>query len=96
VEIQGACYSAPTRHKRELMLETLVILQGMKEDPPPGAKCKDKFLVQSMDITPDMVNTSFGAMVCMAYFCRFSRCNNSRSGVKQRLIPRHTKYTLNE
>jgi len=39
-----------------------VILQGMKEDPPLGAKCKDKFLVQSMNITPDMVNTSFGGM----------------------------------
>lgn len=25
----------------------------MKEDPPPGAKCKDKFLVQSTFITPE-------------------------------------------
>jgi len=43
-------------------VEILVILQAMKEDPPPGAKCKDKFLVQSMNITPDMVDTSFSAM----------------------------------
>jgi len=43
-------------------VEIQVILQGMREDPPPGTKCKDKFLVQSMTITPDMVNTSFAAM----------------------------------
>ncbi|CAG8670420.1 7604_t:CDS:2, partial [Ambispora leptoticha] len=30
-----------------------VILQPMKEDPPPDFKCKDKFLVQSVAITPD-------------------------------------------
>lgn len=30
-----------------------VLLQPMKEDPPAGAKCKDKFLVQSVVITPE-------------------------------------------
>ena len=25
----------------------------MKEDPPPDAKCKDKFLVQSVAVVPD-------------------------------------------
>ena len=25
----------------------------MKEDPPPDARCRDKFLVQSVAITPD-------------------------------------------
>ncbi|CAG8490537.1 13095_t:CDS:2 [Ambispora gerdemannii] len=30
-----------------------VILQPMKEDPPLDFKCKDKFLVQSVAITPD-------------------------------------------
>lgn len=43
-------------------VEIQVILQGMREDPPPGTKCKDKFLVQSMTITPNMVNTSFAGM----------------------------------
>jgi len=47
-------------------VEIQVILQGMREDPPPGTKCKDKFLVQSMTITPDMVNTSYGAMWALA------------------------------
>ncbi|GAA93790.1 uncharacterized protein L969DRAFT_43860 [Mixia osmundae IAM 14324] len=34
-------------------VEVQVLLQPMKEDPAPGAKCKDKFLVQSAIVTPD-------------------------------------------
>ncbi|CAG8601086.1 4252_t:CDS:2, partial [Acaulospora colombiana] len=34
-------------------VEVQVILQPMKEDPPPDFKCKDKFLVQSVAITPE-------------------------------------------
>jgi len=30
-----------------------VLLQAMKEDPPPDARCRDKFLVQSVAITPN-------------------------------------------
>ncbi|KAH8825377.1 PapD-like protein [Flagelloscypha sp. PMI_526] len=30
-----------------------VMLQALKEEPPLGAKCKDKFLIQSTTITPD-------------------------------------------
>jgi len=43
-------------------VEIQVILQSMREDPPSGAKCKDKFLVQSMAITPDMGYMDLGAM----------------------------------
>jgi len=32
-------------------VEVQVLLQPMKEDPPPGTKCRDKFLVQSAFIT---------------------------------------------
>ncbi|KAM0753545.1 PapD-like protein [Meredithblackwellia eburnea MCA 4105] len=32
--------------------QVLVLLQPMKEDPPPGTKCRDKFLVQSVLVTP--------------------------------------------
>lgn len=31
----------------------------MKEDPEPGAKCRDKFLVQSVIITPERESTPF-------------------------------------
>ncbi|KAL2042204.1 hypothetical protein N7G274_004692 [Stereocaulon virgatum] len=34
-------------------VEVQVLLQAMKEDPPPDARCRDKFLVQSVAITPD-------------------------------------------
>jgi hypothetical protein len=34
-------------------VEVQVILQPMKEDPPPDFKCKDKFLVQSVAIAPE-------------------------------------------
>ncbi|KAL1983221.1 hypothetical protein VTN96DRAFT_395 [Rasamsonia emersonii] len=39
----------PGRH-----VEVQVLLQAMKEDPPLDAKCKDKFLVQSVAITGDL------------------------------------------
>ncbi|KAH8697231.1 putative integral ER membrane protein Scs2 [Talaromyces proteolyticus] len=35
-------------------VEVQVLLQAMKEDPPADAKCKDKFLVQSVAITGDL------------------------------------------
>ena len=31
----------------------IVLLQAMKDEPPLDAKCRDKFLVQSVEITPD-------------------------------------------
>ncbi|KAK2764001.1 phosphatidylinositol-binding protein scs2 [Arachnomyces sp. PD_36] len=34
-------------------VEVQVLLQAMKEDPPADAKCRDKFLVQSVSITQD-------------------------------------------
>ncbi|EKM51816.1 uncharacterized protein PHACADRAFT_262177 [Phanerochaete carnosa HHB-10118-sp] len=34
-------------------VEVQVVLQSMKEEPPLGAKCKDKFLIQSTLITPE-------------------------------------------
>ncbi|KAK3686341.1 phosphatidylinositol-binding protein scs2 [Vermiconidia calcicola] len=33
-------------------VEVQVLLQAMKEDPPPDAKCRDKFLVQSVAVLP--------------------------------------------
>jgi hypothetical protein len=40
-----------------------VLLQAMKEDPPPDAKCRDKFLVQSVLITADKEFTNVGSLV---------------------------------
>lgn len=35
----------------------------MKEDPPPDAKCRDKFLVQSVLVTADKEFTNVGSLV---------------------------------
>ncbi|KAI1817344.1 VAMP-associated protein [Poronia punctata] len=43
-------------------VEVQVILQVMKQEPPPGAKCRDKFLVQSVAITPDKEFASLAAI----------------------------------
>lgn len=34
-------------------VEVQVLLQAMKEDPPPDARCRDKFLVQSVAVKSD-------------------------------------------
>ncbi|KAL3487101.1 PapD-like protein [Aspergillus germanicus] len=35
-------------------VEVQVLLQAMKDEPAPDAKCKDKFLVQTVSVTKDM------------------------------------------
>jgi hypothetical protein len=35
----------------------------MKEQPPPDAKCRDKFLVQSVAVTADKEFTNIGSIV---------------------------------
>ena len=42
---------------------SIVILQPMKEDPPPDFKCRDKFLVQSVPITPELETGSLQELV---------------------------------
>lgn len=62
VEIQGKVKSA------RLMTSLpdgylLVLLQAMKEDPPLDARCRDKFLVQSVPISPDQDIGNIAAIV---------------------------------
>lgn len=40
-----------------------VLLQAMKDDPPPDAKCRDKFLVQSVAVTADMEANNTASIV---------------------------------
>jgi hypothetical protein len=42
---------------------TAVLLQAMKEDPPLDAKCRDKFLVQSVLVTADKEFTNVASLV---------------------------------
>lgn len=41
----------------------LVLLQPMREDPPIGTKCRDKFLVQTVSITPERENATVAELV---------------------------------
>ena len=41
----------------------VVLLQAMREDPPLDARCRDKFLVQSIAITPERDLGSVTAIV---------------------------------
>ncbi|KAF2279676.1 MSP domain-containing protein [Westerdykella ornata] len=43
-------------------VEVKILLQAMKEDPPPDAKCRDKFLVQSVLITADKEFTNVASL----------------------------------
>lgn len=42
----------------------IVLLQAMKEEPALDAKCKDKFLVQSVAVTRDMEFANVTSIVC--------------------------------
>ncbi len=44
-------------------VEVSVLLQVMKQEPPPDAKCRDKFLVQSVAITADKDFTNVAEIV---------------------------------
>ena len=48
-------------------VEVQVLLQAMKEDPPAEAKCRDKFLVQTISITADREFTTVPAIVCPSH-----------------------------
>jgi hypothetical protein len=41
-------------------VEVQVLLQAMKEDPAPDAKCKDKFLVQAVPVSRGLEDASVG------------------------------------
>ncbi|KAF2840743.1 VAMP-associated protein [Patellaria atrata CBS 101060] len=43
-------------------VEVQVLLQAMREDPPPDAKCRDKFLVQSVAVTADKEFNNIGSI----------------------------------
>lgn len=45
-------------------LHATVLLQAMKEDPPADAKCRDKFLVQSVAISADQEFPNITQIVC--------------------------------
>ncbi|CAG8551251.1 832_t:CDS:2 [Paraglomus occultum] len=60
-------------------VDVQVILQPMKEDPPPDFKCRDKFLVQSVPITPELETGSLQELWAAVE-------QNSRNSIKENKI----------
>ena len=60
VEVQGRMGDSTDR---SLADPGPVLLQAMKEDPPADAKCRDKFLVQTVAITADREFSNVAAIV---------------------------------
>jgi hypothetical protein len=57
------------------VLTCTVLLQAMKQDPPLDAKCRDKFLVQSVAVTPDREFDNVGSIVgYIGYTSSFANC----------------------
>jgi hypothetical protein len=48
VDISGKHLESNGTSFLELTSTCVVVLQPMREDPPPDARCRDKFLVQSV------------------------------------------------
>jgi len=49
-----------------------VLLQAMKQEPPLDAKCRDKFLVQSVAVTSDKEFTNINEIVGAPPITQFS------------------------
>lgn len=60
VEVTGMCIHVCGVAIADL---SAVLLQAMKVEPPADAKCRDKFLVQSVAVTADKEFTNIAAIV---------------------------------
>lgn len=60
----------------------VVLLQAMKANPPLDAKCKDKFLVQSVPISPEYEFSNAGSVVrsgkALILWKQFTNCASGR------------------
>lgn len=52
-----------TCHFFQRLTSRTVLLQAMKQEPPMDAKCRDKFLVQSVAVTADKEFSNIAAIV---------------------------------
>ena len=66
VEVQGPWESS---YQQALAHHLVVLLQAMREEPALDSKCKDKFLVQSVAITPERDSGNIAAIVCHRQTC---------------------------
>lgn len=67
------------------IIEVQVILQAMKEDPPLDAKCRDKFLVQSVAISPDKETANLAQL--WAYVEQSARASIQERKIRVSYLP---------
>lgn len=72
LEVEVTGWWPPSRISSALAFEadqspSAVILQAMKQDPPADAKCRDKFLVQSVIISSDNEFNNVQTIVCCPF-----------------------------
>lgn len=56
----------------------IVILQPLDHEPAPGTKCRDKFLVQSTELKPELQGMDIADIVCdkrYTYIYFFNTCH---------------------
>ena len=61
--------------QQQRLTET-VLLQAMKDEPAEDAKCKDKFLVQTVSVTRDMEFANVTSIVSPTIFAPISFHNH--------------------
>ncbi|KAJ2722495.1 phosphatidylinositol-binding protein scs2 [Coemansia sp. Benny D115] len=66
-------------------VEVQVVLQPMKEDPPADFKCRDKFLIQSIQITPEMESMPMSELWAMVE--REAKSSISEKKLRVRYLP---------
>ncbi|KAJ2621265.1 phosphatidylinositol-binding protein scs2 [Coemansia sp. RSA 1358] len=66
-----------------------VVLQAMKEEPPADFKCRDKFLVQSIQISPEMDAMPMTELWAMVE--REARSSISEKKLRVRYLPENAK-----
>ena len=66
----------------------VVLLQAMREDPPPDARCRDKFLVQSIAITPERDLGTVTAIVSQYAIFGAAGADKAYSGRMLKRLPR--------
>jgi hypothetical protein len=80
------------RSEDVLVLMCTVLLQAMKVEPPVDAKCRDKFLVQSVAVTADKEFTNIAAIVRPPHLNTLNNANsNSGNMWMTQIVPRYKR-----
>lgn len=53
------------------------MLLAMEEEPPSAAKCKDKFMIQSVSITPEKKDTPLSDIVSKKSLLVLTACHSA-------------------